>query len=276
MSFTVSCIQLNCNDNFRQNFTEAAKLANQAAKNGADFIILPEHSDVMVKNKSDIFKYAEYMQQSRILKEYQGLAASINKWLLIGSIAVKLKNSLKLANRSFLIDNLGNIIAFYDKIHQFDVDLEEDATIYRESDNFRAGNKAKVIDLGWCNLGMTVCYDIRFPILYNKLALAGANCIAIPAAFTYITGKAHWQILARARAIETGCFIFASGQTGIHPAGNRTYGHSLIVDPWGRILAEAGEQTCFISASIDIDLCKKARKQLPNLRHGKRIVVEKQ
>ena len=271
MSFRTACIQLNCQDDLKQNFQEAQSWVKDAAKEGCDFITLPEHVDVILKNKKDIHKYAQTMDNNWLLNQYKNLAASVNKWLLVGSIAVKIEASDKLVNRSLLINNDGALVAFYDKMHQFDVDLEEDKTIYRESDNYQAGKNLCVTKLDWCNIGMSICYDLRFPNLYQKLALNGANLITIPAAFTKVTGKAHWEVLTRARAIENGCFIVAAAQTGTHCGASETYGHSIIIDPWGKILAQADDKVGFISAEIDISLSDKARKQIPNLIHRKEI-----
>ena len=273
MKFKAACVQLNCQDNPQQNFQQAEIIIKDAAKDGADFILTPEHTDIIVKDKKDYFKYAQKEEESQILAEYKNLAAKLGKWIVVGSMAIKVDYSKKLVNRSFLIDNNGKVVNSYDKMHQFDVDLEEDKTVYSESDNFIPGEFASVTKTPYCNLGMTVCYDLRFSTLYHKLALAGANFITIPAAFTHVTGKAHWHILVRARAIETGCFVIAAGQTGIHPAGNRSYGHSLIVDPWGVILAQTQEETGFISANIDMSISEKVRKQIPNLKHSRDIKV---
>jgi predicted amidohydrolase len=196
-------------------------------------------------------------------------------WLLIGSLAVDLTGELgtaegerRLANRSYLIDPTGAIVARYDKIHMFDVDLAGGER-YRESNAFRPGNQTVLAETPWGVLGMTVCYDLRLPHLYRALAQAGADFLAIPSAFTVPTGRAHWHVLLRARAIENGCFVFAPAQWGEHAEGRRTYGHSLIVDPWGEVLADAGKGVGIVSARIDPAAIGKARRMVPSLQHNR-------
>jgi deaminated glutathione amidase len=186
-----------------------------------------------------------------------------------GSLAIKLSAD-KAANRSFLIDRSGAIIARYDKIHMFDVDLANGES-YRESRNYRPGDIAVTADLPWGKLGVTVCYDLRFPALYRALAEAGASFFSIPSAFTKQTGEAHWHVLNRARAIENGCFVFAAAQGGRHESGRETFGHSLVIDPWGRILAEGGTEPGVILAEIDPAQVVAARAKIPSLQHGRRF-----
>jgi deaminated glutathione amidase len=178
----------------------------------------------------------------------------------------------KAANRSFLIDRRGDVVARYDKIHMFDVDLANGES-YRESRSYRAGELAVVADLPWGRIGITVCYDLRFPALYRALAEAGASFLSIPAAFTKQTGEAHWHVLMRARAIENGCFVFAAAQGGKHENGRETFGHSLVVDPWGTIVAEAGSEPGVIVADIDVAQVAAARARIPSLRNGRRFEV---
>src|SRR5690606_37984132 len=201
------------------------------------------------------------------LKAFRTLAKELSVTLLIGSIAVRLE-APKCANRSFLIGPDGQIIARYDKIHMFDVQLNA-GNVYRESESFAAGGEAVVAPLPAGALGMTVCYDVRFPNLYRQLALSGATIIAVPAAFTRITGEAHWHILLRSRAIETGCFVIAPAQGGRHEDGRETYGHSLIIDPWGEILAEAGADPGVITATLDQAKVEEARARIPSLDHAR-------
>ena len=196
-------------------------------------------------------------------------------WLLIGSLAIDLsrepgeiEGERRLANRSYLIDPNGAIVARYDKVHMFDVDLAGGES-YRESNAFRPGGQSVLAETPWGILGMTVCYDLRFPHLYRALAQAGADFLAIPSAFTVPTGKAHWHVLMRARAIENGCYVFAPAQWGEHAEGRRTYGHSLIVDPWGEIVADGGEGVGIISARIDAAAIAKARRMVPSLKHDR-------
>jgi predicted amidohydrolase len=192
-------------------------------------------------------------------------------YLHIGSLAIKVSHD-RAANRSFLIDRRGDIVARYDKIHMFDVDLANGES-YRESNNFRPGDLAVLADLPWGRLGITVCYDLRFPALYRALAEAGASFLAIPAAFTKQTGEAHWHVLMRARAIENGCFVFAAAQGGAHENGRATFGHSLVVDPWGQVLAEAGDEPGIILADVDPAAVAAARARIPSLLHGRRFEV---
>jgi predicted amidohydrolase len=204
-----------------------------------------------------------------ILRE---LAHKLGIFVHIGSLAIKLSKE-RAANRSFLIDPKGEIVARYDKIHMFDVDLGNGES-YRESNSYRPGESAVLADLPWGRMGLTVCYDLRFPALYRALAEAGATMLTIPSAFTRKTGEAgHWHVLVRARAVENGCFVFAAAQGGKHENGRETYGHSLIVDPWGRILAEGDSEPSVVMAEIDPAEVAKARGRIPSLEHGRRFEV---
>jgi predicted amidohydrolase len=205
------------------------------------------------------------------LAEFRSLARKLGIFLHVGSLAIKL-SAEKAANRGFLISPTGDIVARYDKIHMFDVDLA-DGESYRESRSYRPGEQAVISDLPWGRLGLTVCYDLRFPALYRALAEAGASMLAIPAAFTRQTGEAHWHVLVRARAIENGSFVFAAAQGGKHESGRETYGHSLIVDPWGRVLAEGGTEPGVTMAEIDMAEVPKARARIPSLQHGRRFEI---
>jgi predicted amidohydrolase len=197
------------------------------------------------------------------------LARKLQIFLHVGSLAIKL-SAEKAANRSFLIDESGEITARYDKIHMFDVDLASGES-YRESRNYRPGEIAVMADLPWGKLGLTICYDLRFPALYRALAVAGSSFLAIPSAFTKQTGEAHWHVLNRARGIENGAFIFAAAQGGLHENARETFGHSLIVDPWGRILAEGDAEPGVVLASIDPAEVAAARAKIPSLSHGRRF-----
>jgi predicted amidohydrolase len=190
-------------------------------------------------------------------------------WVHVGSLAIKVSPD-KAANRSFLIDPQGEIVARYDKIHMFDVDLADGET-YRESRSYRAGESAVAADLPWGRLGLTVCYDLRFPALYRALAEAGASFLAIPAAFTRQTGEAHWHVLMRARAIENTSYVIAAAQGGKHENGRETFGHSLVVNPWGRIIAEGGTEPGVVMAEIDLADISTARARIPSLEHGRRV-----
>jgi predicted amidohydrolase len=200
---------------------------------------------------------------------FSALAAELGVWLLIGSLQIKL-DAVTCANRSFLFDDCGRVVARYDKIHMFDVDLQGGES-YRESKTFRPGDRAVIADTPWGKVGLTVCYDLRFAYLYRALAQAGASFLTVPSAFTVPTGQAHWHTLLRARAIETGSFVFAPAQCGGHAEGRKTYGHSLIVAPWGEVLADGGEAPGVITADIDPAKVAEARSMIPALTHDRRF-----
>jgi predicted amidohydrolase len=201
------------------------------------------------------------------LHAFRALARELGLWLHVGSLAV-LSEDGRIANRTFLIGPTGEVTAKYDKIHMFDVDLAGGES-YRESNTYQPGEQAVVADLPWGRAGLTICYDVRFPALYNHLAGAGADFIGVPSAFTRKTGRAHWHVLLRARAIETGCWVFAAAQCGDHAAGRQTYGHSLIVDPWGEIVVEADDMPGIIIADIDPARVVEARGSVPSLTNAR-------
>jgi predicted amidohydrolase len=203
------------------------------------------------------------------LADFRTLARDLGIHVHVGSLAIKVSPD-KAVNRSFLLDPAGEIVARYDKIHMFDVDLANGES-YRESRTYRPGEVAVTADLPWGRLGLTICYDLRFPALYRALGEAGASFLAIPSAFTRQTGEAHWHVLMRARAIENGCFVFAAAQGGKHENGRETFGHSLVVDPWGRVLAEGGTEPGVVMADIDLAEVAAARGRIPSLQHGRRF-----
>ena len=268
MIFTAACIQTNSQNSMQQNIDSALALIEKAAQQGADFITLPENVAFMAGNGEELLANAYLAEEHPALKALQTSAKSLKKWLLIGGLSVKVADCKKIANRSFLINDSGDIVATYDKIHLYDVSVKGGES-HQESKRYLAGNKAALSETPWGTLGMTICYDIRFAYLYRSLAQHGATFITVPAAFTHTTGQAHWHVLLRARAIETGCYIIAPAQTGNHPANRCTYGHSLIIDPWGTILADAGENTGIITAQIDTDNVTNIRQQLPCLEHDR-------
>src|SRR3954470_21945022 len=249
------------------NLDAAGALIRQAAADGAQFIFTPENTSIIEPNRELALAKSFIEAEHPGLPYFSQLAGELGVWLLIGSMPIRVEPE-RLANRSFLIDDRGRVIAHYDKIHLFDVDLPN-GEVYRESERIRPGSQAVLAPTPWGGLGMTVCYDLRFPQLYRDLAHAGAAIISIPAAFTVPTGKAHWHVLLRARAIETGAFVFAPAQCGEHAGGRRTYGHSVIVAPWGEILAEAGEEPGTIIADIDFTAVEQARGQVPSLKHDR-------
>ena len=203
-------------------------------------------------------------------RHFAALAGELNIWLLLGSIAIK--EGDKAANRSFLFSPEGEKVVSYDKIHMFDVDLPGEKP-YRESNAYQAGDKAVIADLPWGKVGLSICYDLRFPYLYRMLSQAGAIMLTVPAAFTYVTGKAHWHTLLKARAIENGAYVFAPAQGGDHANGRKTYGHSLIIDPWGNVLGDGGEKPGVTLAEIDTKKVLEARNRIASLTHDKNVAI---
>jgi predicted amidohydrolase len=232
-------------------------------------VLTPEMTNVMELGRERLMATIVEEESDAGLATLRELARTLGVWVHIGSLAVKVSPD-RAANRSFLIDPKGDVVARYDKIHMFDVDLANGES-YRESRNFRAGDLAVLTDLPWGRLGLTVCYDLRFPALYRALAEGGASLLAIPSAFTRQTGEAHWHVLIRARAVENGSFVFAAAQGGMHENGRETFGHSLVVDPWGRIIAEGGVEPAVILAEVDPAEVAAARARIPSLQHGRRF-----
>jgi deaminated glutathione amidase len=270
-SFKVGLVQMRSGLLPQANLAVARDLIEQAAEAGAEYVLTPEMTNIMEIKRERLFAAITDEENDPTLAALRETARKRAIYLHIGSLAIRVSPD-KAANRSFLIDRRGEIIARYDKIHMFDVDLANGES-YRESTNFRAGELAVLADLPWGRLGLTVCYDLRFPSLYRALAEAGATFLSIPAAFTKQTGEAHWHVLMRARAIENGCFVFAAAQGGAHENGRATFGHSLVVDPWGQILAEAGSEPGIIVADIDPAAVATARARIPSLLHGRRFEV---
>jgi predicted amidohydrolase len=240
----------------------ACRLIGEAAKAGAQFVLTPEVTTFMGLDREAALAYAVTEDADPSIPEVRDAAARHGVWVLLGSAALKDEATGKLVNRSFLINDQGAIVARYDKIHLFDVDLGEGRS-FRESDTYRPGDAAVVAATPWGKIGLTICYDIRFPYLYRAYGQAGVNFITVPAAFTPWTGAAHWHVLLRARAIETGAFVLAPAQTGDHGKGRQTYGHSLVVAPWGEVLADGGEPVGLTIADLDLDLVQQARAKVP-------------
>jgi len=266
-AFRAASVQLCSSDDVAENIRVASTLIREAKEQGADFIATPENTTLMAPDGGAKLERSFPEQTDPSLPAFRALAAELGAWLLIGSLAIKVSDA-KTANRSFLIDPKGAIAARYDKIHLFDVDLPSGEK-YRESKTVAGGECAVVADLPWGKIGLSVCYDLRFPQLYRTLAQAGALLLTVPAAFTETTGKAHWHVLLRARAIENGAFVLAPAQGGTHAGGRKTYGHSLIVAPWGEVLAEAGTDPGVIVADIDPARAADARARIPNLKHDR-------
>ncbi|MCH2547747.1 MAG: carbon-nitrogen hydrolase family protein [Alphaproteobacteria bacterium] len=293
MPFNVACIQTNCQDDLGQNVVEVMPLVEKAAQAGADLICLPENAFLMEDQGKKLFQKAVPLLEHPGIIACSTLARLYGAWILIGSVPVRdtkkrpitpdmshtervlaksQRPSEKVFNTSILIDDKGMIIRDYQKIHLFDVDLPNGES-YRESNRFSAGKAAPVVDLPWGKMGLSICYDVRFPQLYRDLAHAGAEMLAIPAAFTQTTGEGHWHVLQRARAIENSCFVFAAAQWGVHPGNRKTYGHSLIIDPWGKVLADGGEGEKVIMATIDMDEVRKTREKIPSLNNDREYKI---
>ena len=272
--FLAACIQLNSKRDIESNLAEIFQLLDKALWQGADFITFPECTGMMEPNHYLLKKKAPFEQDHNLLSAIREKAIKGKAWILIGSLAIRLSDE-SIVNRSYLIDAKGNIAATYDKIHMFDVKLDANQ-VYRESETYKPGSQAVLVDLPWGRLGLTICYDIRFAYLYRTLAQNGADFITIPAAFTRISGEAHWHVLQRARAIETGCYIISAAQCGTHADSRETYGHSLIVDPWGKILADGGKEIGLISAEIDPNKVNQARTKIPSLSHDRNYDLSQQ
>ena len=268
-AFKVGLIQMRSGLEPEHNLTDALALIDEAKEAGADYALTPEMTNILALKRDHLFAKIVAEENDPTLAAMRAAARRLGIYVHIGSIAIKASHD-KAWNRSFLIDRKGDVIARYDKIHMFDVDLAGGES-YRESNNYRPGELAVVVDLPWGRLGMTICYDLRFPALYRALAEAGASFLAIPSAFTRQTGEAHWHVLQRARAIENGCYVLAAAQGGRHENGRDTYGHSLVVDPWGRIIAEGGTEPGVVIAEIDPAEVAKARGRVPSLNHGRRF-----
>jgi len=270
-TFRVGMLQMRSGRSPAANLDDATRLIGEAKNAGADYVLTPEMTNIMEVSRDKLLASIVPEENDTSLATFRELARSLATYVHVGSLAVKASPD-KAANRSFLIDPHGEIVARYDKIHMFDVDLANGES-YRESRNFRPGEIAVLSDLPWGRLGLTVCYDLRFPALYRALAEAGASFLAIPSAFTRQTGEAHWHVLNRARAIENGSFVFAAAQGGKHENGRETFGHSVVIDPWGRIIAEGGVEPGVVMAEIDPAEVAAARGRVPSLQHGRRFEV---
>ena len=266
-AFTVACIQTNAQNDMAANIDAAVVAIHAARGAGADLIAMPENVAMMAAGGREIREQAKLESDHPALAAFCDAAHETSAWVLVGSLGIALPGG-KVANRSFLIDGSGAVTARYDKIHMFDVDLPGGES-YRESANFEAGTEAVMAATPWGPIGLSICYDVRFPHLYRSLAQAGARFLTVPSAFTRQTGAAHWHVLLRARAIETGCFVISPAQTGTHPRGRETYGHSLIVSPWGEVLADGGEAPGVVTAVLDCAECEAAQARIPALDHDR-------
>ncbi len=270
--FRAALVQMCSGRDVARNVATACDLIREAAATGAHYIQTPEVTTLMELERARLFAATGPEEGNDALAQFTDLARTLKVWLHIGSMPVKVRDD-KIANRAFVIDPSGQIAARYDKIHMFDVDLPNGES-YRESRNYEPGTRAVVAELPWGGLGLSICYDLRFPYLYRALAQSGARFLAVPAAFTRPTGEAHWHTLLKARAIECQCFVFAAAQGGRHEHGRETYGHSLIVSPWGEILAEGSVHPTVIAADIDLGALEDARGRVPSLRHDRAFQIE--
>ncbi|MAU53419.1 MAG: amidohydrolase [Roseovarius sp.] len=266
-------LQLTSSDDPAENLATMRALMAEARADGAEIILTPEVCNCVSASRRHQNAVLSPEESDPVLAGLRDEAARLGTWLLIGSLALRTEDrDGRFANRSFLIDAAGDIRARYDKIHMFDVDVSPEET-YRESDGFRPGAHAVLAETPWGKLGLTICYDIRFPHLYRRLAQAGADILTVPAAFSHVTGAAHWESLLRARAIETGCFVLAPAQTGTHRASTgkarRTHGHSLAVAPWGEVLADGGTAPGIVMVDLDLSEVAQARNRVPSLRHDR-------
>jgi len=267
---TAACIQMRGKCDPAENLQDAVQMIREAAKAGATYIQTPEISNIVNRDRPALLAAIRTEAEDPMLASLRKLAAELGITLHIGSLAIK--NGDKIANRAFVIGSDGGLLARYDKVHLFDVDLPNGET-WRESNTFTGGVEAVAVDLPFGRLGIAICYDVRFPYLFRALADAGCSILSAPACFTKQTGEAHWSVLQRARAIENGAFMISAAQAGLHEDGRETYGHSIIVDPWGQVLAEAGSEPGIILAELDMAAVVDARSRIPALRHTRPVTV---
>jgi len=264
--FRAALLQMNAAAEPAANIAALRDMIPAARAAGADLICTPENTGMLEPDEAAKIAKAKSEDRHEVLAACRDLARETGAWLAIGSLAVLHADGQRIWNRSYLLSPDGAIAARYDKIHLFDVDLD---VPYRESRTVAPGNAAVWADTPWARLGLTVCYDLRFPHLYRDLARAGAGVLLIPSAFTVPTGEAHWEVLQRARAIECGAYVLAAAQTGEHARGRRTWGHSLAVDPWGKVIGSLGGETGILTIDIDTAEIDAARRRLPSLQHDR-------
>lgn len=271
--FRAACVQMRSGMTPAANIDQASTLIREAVGAGASYVQTPEMSNAVCRDRDTLFANLALEEADPMLAAFRALARERSIHLHAGSLAI-LRPDGKVANRAFVIDPHGEIVARYDKIHLYDVDLPNGES-WRESRTYTGGETAVVAELPQATLGLSICYDVRFPQLYRALAEAGAQMLTAPACFTKQTGEAHWVVLHRARAIETGSFMMSAAQAGHHEDGRDTFGHSIIVDPWGRVLAEADDRPGIILAEIDTALVADARARIPALAHARPFTVER-
>ena len=270
-TFKAACIQNCAAPDVAENIEKTVALTRDAAGAGASFVSLPEYFSGLETEDGKVHPAAFPEADHPVIPAFAEEAKSLGIWVLLGSIGVTAPDG-RINNRGYLLDPTGAITARYNKIHMFDVNLGEGKT-YRESATIAPGDRAVVAETPWGGLGLSICYDLRFAALYRALAHGGAKMLAVPAAFTKMTGEAHWHVLNRARAIETGCYVIAPCQYGTLSGGAECFGHSLIIDPWGRVLADGGDSEGYIIADIDMSEVDTARNRIPALSHDRAFSV---
>ncbi|CAN1529081.1 COG0388 Predicted amidohydrolase [Rhabdaerophilaceae bacterium] len=270
MSFIAACLQMRSTQSVARNIADFEALAREAISKGATFLQSPEMSNLVARTRADLFSRISPEDQDPFLKAARALAREAQVTIHLGSLVVL--EGEKIANRGFLIGPDGALVARYDKLHLFDVDLPNGES-WRESATYTAGSCAVIAPFANATLGMGICYDLRFPYLFRALAEAGADILSAPACFTRQTGEAHWVVLQRARAIETGSFMISAAQGGRHEDGRETFGHSIIVDPWGKVLAEAEDAPGLVLAEIDLSKVADARGRIPTFKHTRTVPV---
>ena len=262
-------LQLTSGDDPEANLIATLAAMREAAAQGAGFILTPEVTNCLSASRAHQRAVLHHEDYDPTLAGLRDAARELGVWLLIGSLAVKtLDEDARFANRSYLIDPKGKINARYDKMHMFDVQVSDSET-YRESAGYRPGTRAVVAQTPFAKLGLSICYDVRFSYLYRALAHSGAQVLCVPAAFSRVTGAAHWEVLLRARAIETGCYVLAPAQCGENSKGRATWGHSMVVAPWGEVLADGGDDPCIVYTDIDLAAVESARARVPALSHDR-------
>jgi predicted amidohydrolase len=271
--FTIGCVQVTPGDDREANIAEAAKAIRAAAARGASLVVLPEYVGYLHASGGAMRNAALAEDADPALSAFRALARELGVWIVVGSLALA-TDSDKLANRSFLLSAQGDIVARYDKIHMFDATLPGGRVIC-ESSSYRSGTRAVVANTPWARLGLSVCYDVRFPALYRALSQAGAQVLMVPSAFTKATGTLHWRALLQARAIENGAYVVAAATCGTHPGGHQTHGHAMIVDPNGQVIAEAGDEPAVLCAEIDVAAVTAFRERIPSLSHDRAFQVER-
>ena len=273
MTFIAACLQMRSTRSVARNIEQFTALAREAIAKGATFLQAPEMANIVERSRADLFAAIRPESDDEMLKAARTIAREARVSIHLGSLAIK--EGEKIANRGFLIGPEGEIAARYDKLHLFDVDLPNGES-WRESATYTAGACGVVSPVQDMMLGMGICYDLRFPYLFRAYAGAGADILSAPACFTRQTGEAHWVVLQRARAIENGAYMISAAQGGTHEDGRETFGHSIIVDPWGKVLAEADDEPCVVLAAIDATKVADARGRIPTMKHTRQIIVQKQ